>query len=486
MKIWFITGSQHLYGKETLAKVASQVKEMVTFMNGSQKLELEILNKGTVTTPSEIENILKEANYDKECIGVITWMHTFSPSKMWINGLKEISKPILHFHTQYHSKIPLNDIDMNFMNLNQAAHGDREHGFIHTNMKIKRKVIHGHWTSPETLERINRWITLCRGINHSKTLKICRFGDNMREVAVTEGNKVSAQMKFGWSVNTWAVGDLVAYVEKVTEIEIDEQIKKYEERYKISTENLESVRYQAKLNVAMERFLKDRDCKAFTDTFEDLHGLKQLPGLATQNLMMDGFGFGGEGDWKTAAMVSILKGMKGEKAETSFMEDYTYHISDNSLVLGAHMLEVCPSIAQGKAEIEVHRLGIGGKDAPARVVFEGKTGKAIQVSLIELQGRYRLIANVCEAVTPVGEMPNLPVASVMWKPEPSLESASEAWILAGGAHHTVMTYDIDVETLRDFANYYDIEFVLIDNSLNLNTFTRDLELNDLLYKLKSI
>lgn len=486
MKVWFITGSQHLYGEEALRQVAKQVEEIIEYMNSSKKLEIKIINKGIVTTSKEIENLLKESNFNKECIGVITWMHTFSPSKMWINGLKQLNKPLLHFHTQYHSEIPLNEIDMDFMNLNQAAHGDREHGFIHANLKTKRKVIHGYWKDSYTLERINNWMTLCKGINFSNNLNICRFGDNMRNVAVTEGNKVNAQIKFGWSVNTWPVGDLVKYIENVTESELKNQLKEYEKRYIIATDKLESIKYQAKLNIAMKKFLKEKDCMAFTDTFEDLHGMKQLPGLATQNLMMDGYGFGGEGDWKTAAMVSILKNMGGKNSQTSFMEDYTYHINNESLVLGSHMLEVCPSIADEKPSIEVHKLGIGGKDDPARIVFSGKTGKAVQVSLIELEGRYRLIANVCNAVKPVGDMPNLPVARVMWKSEPSLEQASEAWILAGGAHHTAMTYDVSIETLRDFADYYDIEFVLIDKNLNLNTFKRDLDLNELLFKLKSL
>ena len=308
----------------------------------------------------------------------------------------------------------------------------------------------------------------------------------MREVAVTEGNKVNAQIKFGWSINTWPIGDLVNYMNNVTDDQIEKQYREYEERYSIFSQNTNSIKYQAKLNVALKKFLEDKNCKAFTDTFEDLHGLLQLPGLATQNLMKDGFGFGGEGDWKTSAMVAILKYMSGERGATSFMEDYTYHLTNDRLVLGAHMLEVCPSISEEKAKIEVHHLGIGGKEQPARLVFSGKKGKAVQVSLIELEGRYRLIANVCEALEPVGNMPNLPVARVMWKPEPSLELASEAWILAGGAHHTAMTYDISPDILRDFADYFDIEFVLIDKDLNINTFKRELELNSLLYKLKSI
>lgn len=486
MKVWFITGSQDLYGDETLEKVGKQVKEILNYMNNSKKLSVELENKCIAKSSEEITDIMIKASNDSECIGVITWMHTFSPSKMWINGLKELKKPLLHFHTQYHSAIPLNEIDMKFMNLNQSAHGDREHGHILSLMGIRHKIIHGFWQDDRTLTRINNWLNLCKAIRFSKNLKVARFGDNMRDVAVTEGNKVNAQMTFGWSINTYGVGDLVDYVNKVSDSEIDKQMASYEKDYTINSTNIESIRYQAKLNVAMRKFLQDKKCMAFTDTFQDLHGLKQLPGLASQQLMSEGYGFGGEGDWKTSAMVAILKVLNPNNP-SSFMEDYTYHIPNNAdgLVLGSHMLEVCPSIANGdKPKIEVHDLSIGDREAPARLVFNGKTGKAWQLSLIEFNGRYRLIANACSAVELVGEMPNLPVARVMWKLEPSLEMASEAWLLAGGAHHTVMTYGLELETLQDFADYFDIELVLIDNSLNLANFKRDLELNNLLYKFK--
>jgi L-arabinose isomerase len=484
-KVWFITGSQHLYGPETLKEVASHVTEMVDFLNTKEEIICEIANKGTLTTPDEITEMLSNAQNDKDCIGVIAWMHTFSPSKMWINGLNVFSKPFLHFHTQYNKEIPWNEIDMDFMNLNQAAHGDREHGFIHTRMGRSRKVIAGYYKEDRTVKRIENWMRVAVGIDVSKNLKVCRFGDNMRQVAVTEGNKVAAQMQFGWQVNTWAVGDLVKYVNAVTEADIDTQMAEYKERYDLNTDNLESVRYQAKLNVAMKKFLDKVGAKAFTDTFEDLHGLDQLAGLATQNLMYDGYGFGGEGDWKTSAMTHIIKEMtKGRKGGTSFMEDYTYHMVNDGCVLGSHMLEVCPTIANGKSRIEVHHLGIGGKNAPARVLFDGKEGIAFQISVIELNNRYRMVVNKVEAFPSLEKMPKLPVGNVMWKPLPNLEVATEAWIYSGAAHHTVMTYDLDVETLRDFAEYFDMEFVLIDENTKLCELKDKLRLYDLTSKLR--
>lgn len=484
-KIWFITGSQHLYGPETLKEVASHVDEMVKFLNSKDEIICEIVNKGTLTTPDEIADMLSEAQYSKECIGVIAWMHTFSPSKMWINGLKNYNKPYLHLHTQYNKEIPWNEIDMDFMNLNQAAHGDREHGFIHTKMNRSRKVITGYYKEEETLKRIEKWMRVAVGIDVSQNLKVCRFGDNMREVAVTEGNKVNAQINFGWAVNTRAVGDLVKYVNGATNEEVEAQLAEYKERYSINTENLESVKYQARLNVGMKKILEKVGAKAFTDTFEDLHGLNQLPGLASQNLMYDGYGFGGEGDWKTSAMVHIIKEMtKGKTGGTSFMEDYTYHMVNEGYVLGSHMLEVCPSIANGKPRIEVHHLGIGGKEAPARILFDGKKGDALQVSLIELNNRYRMIVNKVEAFPSFEKMPKLPVGNVMWKPLPNIQVATEAWIYAGGAHHTVMTYDLDIEDLRDYAEYFDIEFVVIDENTKLDEFKEKLKINDLIYKLR--
>ena len=484
-KVWFITGSQHLYGPETLKEVADHVTEMVNFLNSKDEIVCEVVNKGTLTTPDEITDMLSEAQYDKECVGVIAWMHTFSPSKMWINGLANYSKPFLHLHTQYNKEIPWNEIDMDFMNLNQAAHGDREHGFIHTRMGRSRKVIAGYYKEDRTVKRIENWIRVAIGIAVSKNLKVCRFGDNMRQVAVTEGNKVSAQINFGWQVNTWPVGALVEYVNAVTEEELRTQLAEYNERYDIKTLNLASIRYQAKLNIAMKKCLDKIGAKAFTDTFEDLHGLEQLGGLASQNLMYDGYGFGGEGDWKTSAMTHIVKEMtKGRTGGTSFMEDYTYHMVNDGYVLGSHMLEVCPTIANGKPRIEVHHLGIGGKSAPARVLFDGKKGDALQISLIELDNRYRMIVNKVDAFPALEKMPKLPVGNVMWKPLPNLETATEAWIYAGGAHHTVMTYDLDIETLRDYAEYFDIEFVVIDENTKIDCFKDKLRLNDLVSKLR--
>lgn len=484
-KIWFITGSQHLYGAETLKQVASHVNEMVDFLNSRDEIICEVENKGTLTSSSEIAKMLSEAQYDNECIGVIAWMHTFSPSKMWINGLNNYNKPFLHLHTQYNKEIPWNEIDMDFMNLNQAAHGDREHGFIHTRMGKSRKVIAGFYKEEKTIKRIENWIRVAIGIATSKELKVCRFGDNMREVAVTEGNKVSAQINFGWSVNTWPVGDLVEYMKKVTQDEVDKQFEEYQERYNIAADNLDSIKYQAKLNVAMKRILDDIGAKAFTDTFEDLHGLEQLGGLASQNLMYDGYGFGGEGDWRTSAMVHIIKEMtKGRTGGTSFMEDYTYHMVEDGYILGSHMLEVCPSIANAKPRIEVHSLGIGGKKDPARILFDGKKGDALQITLVELNNRYRMIVNKVEAFPSFEKMPKLPVGNVMWKPLPNLETAAEAWIYAGGAHHTIMTYDLDIETLRDYAEYFDIEFIVIDQDTKLDQFKDKLKINELCYKLR--
>ena len=482
-KVWFITGSQHLYGPETLKEVADHVTEMVDFLNSKDEIVCEVVNKGTLTTPDEITDMLSEAQYDKECVGVIAWMHTFSPSKMWINGLANYSKPFLHLHTQYNKEIPWNEIDMDFMNLNQAAHGDREHGFIHTRMGRSRKVIAGYYKEDRTVKRIENWIRVAIGIAVSKNLKVCRFGDNMRQVAVTEGNKVSAQINFGWQVNTWPVGDLVEYVNAVTEEEISTQLAEYKERYDINTDNLESVRYQAKLNVAMKKFLDKVGAKAFTDTFEDLHGLDQLAGLATQNLMYDGYGFGGEGDWKTSAMTHIIKEMtKGRKGGTSFMEDYTYHMVNDGCVLGSHMLEVCPTIADGPISIKEQPLSMGDREDPARLVFTSKTGPGIATSLIDLGDRFRLIINDVECKKVEKPMPKLPVGSAFWTPQPNLKTGAEAWILAGGAHHTAFSYDLTAEQMGDWAAAMGIEAVYIDKDTNIRDFKNELRWNELAFR----
>lgn len=485
-QFWFITGSQHLYGEETLKQVAEHSATMVSGLNEAGEIPGEIVFKGVATTAAAIEDIIAEANYSKKCAGIITWMHTFSPSKMWIRGLASLQKPYLHLHTQYNQEIPNEEIDMDFMNLNQAAHGDREHGFIGTRMRLSRKIIVGYWNDKKVKEKIGLWMRSAAGVMVSKTLKVARFGDNMRNVAVTEGDKVEAEIKLGWSVNTYPVGDLLPYIDKVSEAEIDALMEEYKREYEIKTGNLISVRYQARLEIGLEKFLKDGQFDAFVNTFEDLHGLKQLPGLASQRLMAKGYGFGPEGDWKVASMTSVMKNMaQGLSGGTSLMEDYTYHFNgEESLILGAHMLEVCPSIAADKPSIEVHPLGIGGKDDPARLVFEGESGKAIVASLIDMGGRLRLIVNDIMAVKPIMEMPNLPVARVMWKPLPNLETSAEAWLLAGGAHHSVISFALSADELRDWANMMDIEFIHITEDIDIHRFKQELMISDIAWKLK--
>lgn len=476
MKFWFITGSQFLYGEETLTQVEKDTKEIVSGL----KLPFPVEYKMTAKTATEIENIIKQANYDNECAGIITFCHTFSPSKMWINGLSLLQKPWLHFHTQFNETIPNEEIDMNYMNLHQSAHGDREHGFIGARLRIPRKIITGYWKDEQTQYKIAEWQRAAIGYNFSKKLKIVRFGDNMREVAVTEGDKIQAQIKLGWQVNTWAVGDLVDEMNKVSDDEINILIAEYKTVYDYDENDLDVIRYQACEEIAIEKILIREDACAFTNTFEDLHGMKQLPGLATQHLMSKGYGYGGEGDWKSAGMTAIIKAMY-PYGSSSFMEDYTYDFR-NGLVLGSHMLEVCPSIAQTKPKIEVHPLGIGGKEPPARLVFEGKAGPAFVVSLIDIGGRMRLIAQCIECFKPNQTMPNLPVARVMWKPMPDLEKGAEYWIITGGAHHTVLSYDISIETLHDLARMFGIESVTIDNNTNACSLEKELMIGDVLWK----
>ncbi len=486
-EFWFITGSQHLYGEEALQKVAENSRTMVEKLNASGNLPCRLVFKEVATTSDVIEKIMLDANYDVKCAGVVTWMHTFSPSKMWIRGLGRLQKPYLHFHTQFNSEIPNEAIDMDFMNLNQAAHGDREHGFIGARMRLARRVVVGHWSNQAVQKKIGAWMRTAVGVIASRTLKVARFGDNMRNVAVTEGDKVEAEIKFGWSVNTYPVGDLVSYIDNVTEAAVDVLVKQYEQEYTLHTDNMASVRYQARLELGIEKFLVEGGFDAFVNTFEDLHGMKQLPGLATQHLTAKGYGFGPEGDWKVAAMTSVMKTIaQGDDKGTGLMEDYTYHFAEkgDSYILGAHMLEVCPSLAAGKPKIEVHELGIGGKDAPARLVFEGKAGRGVTASLIDMGGRMRLIVNDVECVKPILDMPNLPVARVMWKPLPCLEKSAEAWILAGGAHHSVLSYSVTAEQLRDWASMMDIEFVHIDENLDLDRFKQELLFSDIVWKLK--
>ncbi len=475
MKFWFITGSQFLYGEETLRQVEADSKEIVAGL----KLPFPVEYKLTAKTNGEITDIIREANYDKECAGIITFCHTFSPSKMWINGFAALQKPWLHFHTQYNKSIPNEAIDMDYMNLHQSAHGDREHGFIGARMRMPRAVVAGYWKDPAVQEKIAEWQRAAIGALFSRSLKIVRFGDNMREVAVTEGDKVEAQIRMGWQVNTWAVGDLVKEMDRVTEQEIDALMQEYASLYSFDEKDTDAIRYQAREEIAIRRILDREGAKAFSNTFQDLYGMKQLPGLASQHLMSLGYGFGAEGDWKTAGMTAIIKAMYPD-GQTSFMEDYTYDY-EKELILGSHMLEVCPTIAAEKPRIEVHPLGIGGKDAPARLVFEGKAGKAKAISLIDAGGRLRLIVQDVCCEKPYQTMPNLPVARTMWRPEPSFLEGLECWIIAGGAHHTVLSYNITDRVVRDFARIMDLELVPINASTTAVSLERDLKLGDIIY-----
>ena len=484
-EFWFVTGSQHLYGEEVIKQVEEHSKIMVEGIANDSAIPATVVFKTVATTTEEITRICQEANYDENCAGIITWCHTFSPSKMWISGLTKLQKPWLHLHTQFNKTIPVNEIDMDFMNLNQAAHGDREHGFIGTRLRMARKIVVGYWEAPEVREKMGSWMRSAIGVAVSRSLKVVRYGDNMRYVAVTEGDKVEAEIKLGWQVNTRAVGDLVTLIEQVTEEEVDALMAEYQEKYEINTDQIEQVRYQAKVQLGMQRSLDLGDFGAFTTTFEDLYGLNQLPGLACQDLMAKGYGFGGEGDWKVSAMTHIMKAMaQGINKGTSFIEDYTYDLTENNeLILGSHMLEVCPTVAANKPKIEVHELGIGNKTAPARLVFDGKMGSAIVASLVDMGGRLRLIVNDIECVEPM-EMPNLPVAGVMWRPEPNLQVSAEAWILSGGAHHSVLSFDLTADHMRDWAEMMDIEFVHINKETKINDLKRDLFLADLAWKLK--
>ena len=484
-EFWFVVGSQFLYGEEVLETVAKRAGEMAEEL--SKVLPFPLVYKVTAKTNKEISDVVREANYAENCAGIVTWCHTFSPSKMWINGFAALQKPWCHLATQYNRQIPNEEIDMDFMNLNQAAHGDREHGFIGARMRMKRKIIAGYWKDAPVRERLGRWMRTAIGAAVSRSMKVMRFGDNMREVAVTEGDKVEAQIKLGWQVNTWAVGDLVKEMNAVTEAEVDAQMAEYEAAYDIATDNTAAIRYQAREEIAIRKMMDAEGCRAFTNTFQDLYGMEQLPGLASQHLMARGYGYGGEGDWKVSAMTAILKAMgEGGNGASGFMEDYTYHFGeDGNYSLGAHMLEVCPSLAAGKPRIETHHLGIGMNEKdPARLVFEGKAGPAIVVSLIDMGGRLRLICQDIRCVKPILPMPNLPVARVMWQALPDLTTGVECWITAGGAHHTVLSYDVTAEQMKDWANMMDIEFVHIGKDTTVEQLEKDLFLADLAWKLR--
>jgi L-arabinose isomerase len=485
-EVWFVTGSQHLYGQETLNQVAKDSTEIAQYLNNSAGIGCKVIFKPTVKTPDEIYNLCVEANNKTDCVGLIMWMHTFSPAKMWIAALNALKKPFVHLHTQFNRDIPWNSIDMDFMNLNQSAHGGREFGFICTRMRKNRKVIVGHWKDEEVIRDLDCWMRAACGWNDWQGMKIVRFGDNMREVAVTEGDKVEAQMQFGYSVNGYGIGDLVEFINKVTDRDIENLISEYKQHYEI-TGNIDSdsIREAARIEIGMCKFLLDGGFKAFTTTFENLHGLKQLPGLAVQRLMAEGYGFGAEGDWKTAALVRAMKVMaSGLKGGTSFMEDYTYHLDPkNEMVLGAHMLEVCSSICDGKPKLEVHPLGIGGKADPARVVFNVPNGRGVNATLIDMGNRFRMIVNPCEVVKPIKDLPHLPVARVLWKPLPDLKTAAQAWILAGGAHHTGFSMAISIKHLEDFAEMANIELLTIDEKTNISDFKNQCRWNEISFLL---
>lgn len=485
-EFWFVTGAQHLYGEETLREVAAHSEEMVKGLNEKGNLPFEIKFKTVLTTADEIQKLSLEVNASENCAGLITWMHTFSPAKMWIGGLGRLQKPLLHFHTQYNRDIPWDEIDMDFMNLNQAAHGDREYGFIGARMGIPRKVIVGYWENEDVLKRISDWMRTASAVAESQTVRVARFGDNMRNVADTEGDKVEAQIKFGWVVDYYGIGDLVEVINSVSDAEVDELYKEYSELYEMpeSEKDIASTKEQARIEIGLKRFLEKGNYTAFTSNFEDLHGMKQLPGLAVQRLMAEGYGFAGEGDWRTAALTRFVK-MIADNKETSFMEDYTYHLEPGKeRILGSHMLEVCPTVSATKPKIVVNPLTMGDKEDPARLVFDGKGGKAVNASLIEMGGRYRLVINEIEAEQPETETPNLPVAKVLWKPQPSLSEATEAWIYAGGAHHTVLSFAVTTEQLYDFAEMTGIECIVIDENLNLRQLRNELKWNEIFYKLQ--
>ena len=487
-EIWFVCGSQHLYGPGPLKQVAANAQAVVDGLVKSRRLPLPLRFKALLVDAEQIAKVCVEANADATCAGLVLWMHTFSPSKMWIRGLTSLRKPFLHLHTQFNRDLPWATIDMDFMNLNQAAHGDREAGFIHTRLRLGRKVVVGHWSDREVQDRIAAWMRAAHAWHDWQGAKVARIGDNMRSVAVTEGDKVAAEVRFGFSVNTYGVGDLVARVNAVSGGDITALCADYEKRYTVAPvlrkggRRHEELRYSARLELGLSAFLRELGARAFTDTFEDLHGLRQLPGMAAQRLMGMGYGFGGEGDWKTAALVRAMKVMAGGRG-TSFMEDYTYHLSPRGhQVLGAHMLEICPSIAARRPTVEIHPLGIGGKEDPVRLVFDAPPGEALNASLVDLGNRFRLIVNEVKAVrTP--KLPKLPVARAVWECKPDFKTACAAWILAGGAHHTGYSYVVTGEMLEDFATIAGIEAVHINAGTTLPQLKQDLRNNEVYHHL---
>jgi L-arabinose isomerase len=490
-QIWFLTGSQALYGEETLAQVDGQSLQIQQTLAGSGRISAEIVGKPVLTEPSAIRRVMLEANADPACIGVVAWMHTFSPAKMWITGLDALRKPLLHLHTQLNQSLPWSSIDMDFMNLNQAAHGDREFGYIQTRLGVARKTIAGHAADPSVVARIDDWVRAATGNQHLRSLRLARFGDNMRDVAVTDGDKVEAELKFGVSVNTYGVNDLVEFVDGASDAAVDGLVADYADAYALAPElrrgeeRHESLRYAARIEIGLRQFLTEGGFGAFTTNFEDLGGLRQLPGLAVQRLMADGYGFGGEGDWKTSALLATVKAMGGTGGKgTSFMEDYTYHFGPGEAkILGAHMLEVCPSIAARQPSCEIHPLGIGGREDPVRLVFDAAPGPGLVVGLSDLGDRFRFVANEIEVVAPDEPLPKLPVARAVWKPAPSLTTSAESWITAGAPHHTVLTQAVGSDTIRDFAHMLEIELLVIDHETTTSSFSDRIRWNQAYYRL---
>ena len=491
-EIWFLTGSQHLYGDETLKRVAEHSRIIAESLDRSGKLVARIVAKPTLTGPDAIQKVCLEANSSPACAGVVTWMHTFSPSKMWIAGLTRLQKPLAHLHTQFNRELPWGDIDMDFMNLNQSAHGDREYGFIGARLRMPRKIVVGHWQDDDVLAKLDGWSRAACAFADSRRLKIARFGGmNMREVAVTGGDRVEAQIKLGWSVNGYGVGDLVGRIADVGEAQIDALVGQFEQAFAVvpalrpGGARHANLRDALRQEIGMRGFLEEGGFGGFTTTFEDLHGLKQLPGLACQRLMADGYGFGAEGDWKTAGLVRAMKVMSaGLRGGVSFMEDYTYHLEKGKeRVLGAHMLEVCPSIAGGKPSLEIHPLGIGGKADPCRLVFDAAPGPAVAATLVDMGGRMRMILSEVDVVKADQPLAKLPVARAVWIPRPDFKTSCEAWILAGGAHHTSFSQALTAEHLKDFAAMAGIEFIRIGTGTEIPTLENELRWNDVAYKL---
>ncbi len=484
-EVWLVTGSQNLYGPETLQQVATNSRTIAEALDRSPRIPCRVVFKPVVKTPEEVLGLVTDANASRACVGLVLWMHTFSPAKMWIAGLNALLKPYAHLHTQFNRDLPWGTIDMDFMNLNQAAHGDREFGHICSRLRHNRKVVVGHWQDEDVQQQLDVWMRAACAWADSQRLRLARFGDNMREVAVTEGDKVSAQSQLGWSINGYGVGDLVARINKAADADVDRLVKEYAELYevKVPSDKMGAVRGQARIELGLRAFLTEGGFSAFTDTFEDLHGLEQLPGLAAQRLMAEGYGFGAEGDWKTACLVRAVKVMAtGLQGGSSFMEDYTYHLDPKGAkVLGAHMLEVCPTNAQGKPTLEVHPLSIGGKADPARLVFTAAPGPGLCAAVIDLGNRFRLVVNAVEVVSPDAPLPNLPVARALWVPEPDLKTAAAAWIHAGSSHHTAFSLAVRPEHLRDFADMAGIEFVLIDRETRLHQLLKELRWNEACY-----